>query len=856
MTERWIVNVCPFLHFDNARTQDYEHNVSIASWNIKSALDFLDIDPSHKFCVSQVTLLEGFKRLFPNYWDSLHEHVLDGRIEVVGGTYVMPDLILPDGESIVRQFLLGTRWIREELGVDVKTGWAIDSAGHCAQMPQVLRQCGIDSYFFWRGQQHDAPTEFIWKGPDGSRVNAVWLSTGFEAAAWLSENTREAFATLLHLVNECGRRATSTNLFIPVGGELVPPPPHLDGIVRQWNETFPDMHAVVVVPNEFATKQRAVQANMPVISGELASGRFAPVRSGGLSSRVRLKLANRRLEGLLYLLEIYQALAGIHDMTDDVDNLWRILLFNQDHNIIRGTCGDGAYTLAMRRYEKAIAGAEDMLETAIDGLSAHVGCQDGHPGIVVFNPLPWARSDVARVAVDTTVIGGASFSIRAPDGTAVPYQVVGEDTESGQVEVVFIATDVPSLGYRTYAVVPSEAPPDTAGPIRTGDNWVETEDYSLEFDRFSGAITRLFDKETQSELFRREAMYITMENEAGDTYRHAESPLTSEASVLTSLRTAGKTTVVESGPVRAVVEVTGKIGSSQRTHRVTVYNGLRRIDFEVGLDLRDARKRVRLNFELNVFTDEVGTGAQFMVQRRHVPPTDTCGNDPGPGTFPALDWVDCVGPDKGVCIIAVGLREFEYRDGRLSVTLVRSVSDLSHGLDDEVQPAPLALDLGQHSFRGAIFPHRVADSTEAWMAAAECRLPLLCYPLDKDHGGGPLPTEATLFSVEGVQLALSSYRPAPVPDEYVVRLYEPVGASGRTRVSFYRDVESATLLDLRERVIGELPHDRRTVTIPVDPYSIVTLRVKLAPLPVREQAAASPGPHASSTPADHDPSEE
>ncbi|MHA2214082.1 MAG: glycoside hydrolase family 38 N-terminal domain-containing protein [Candidatus Thorarchaeota archaeon] len=114
MGNRWIVNLCPFLHFDNSRTQTYEHNISIVSWNVKSVLDFLDVHADHKFCLDQVTLFEGFGRLFPNYLDTLHERVLEGRIEVVGGTYVMPDFLIPDGESIVRQFLLGNKFFREE----------------------------------------------------------------------------------------------------------------------------------------------------------------------------------------------------------------------------------------------------------------------------------------------------------------------------------------------------------------------------------------------------------------------------------------------------------------------------------------------------------------------------------------------------------------------------------------------------------------------------------------------------------------------------------------------------------------------------------------------------------------------
>ena len=123
-----MVNICPFLHFDNSRTETYEHNISIVSWNVKSVLDYLDVHEDHKFCLDQITLLEGFKRLFPNYWNTLHQRILEGRIEIVGGTYVMPDFIIPDGESLARQFLYGNKFTHSELGVNVRVGWAVDSS--------------------------------------------------------------------------------------------------------------------------------------------------------------------------------------------------------------------------------------------------------------------------------------------------------------------------------------------------------------------------------------------------------------------------------------------------------------------------------------------------------------------------------------------------------------------------------------------------------------------------------------------------------------------------------------------------------------------------------------------------------
>ncbi len=774
-----------------------------------------------------MTLLEGFKRLFPNYWDSLHSNVLDGRLEIVGGTYVMPDFVLPDGESIVRQFLVGITFFREELGVDVKTGWAIDSSGHTSQMPQILRQCGIDSYYFWRGQRHNTPSEFVWKGPDGSRVNAIWLAQGFDQASWLPETTREAFSKLMEIVDDVGRRASSSNLFVPVGGELVPPLPHLADIVRQWNQTFPDMRMAIVTPQEFTDKLRSVQAELPTISGSLVAGRFTGVRSGGLSARVRLKIKNRRLETLLHLAELYLSLSKNHNKNKDLDNIWRILLFNQDHNLIRGTCADEPYSLAIRRYNQALEMTEEILADAIGDVASGIGRPEGFCSYAIFNPLPWQRDDIVHVPCNVGSMGTKFFEIRDSENKQVPYQKLGEPNDKGYVEIAFIAREMPSLGYKVFTVVPSEKKPDFESSIRVGNNWVETNDYSIEFDAFSGAISRIFDKDNQFEVIRDNSNYLTMESEVGDIYRHSESELATKSSEITSLRWAGKPEVIESGPIRSIVEISGKIENSIRTQRVILYDGLKRIDLESHLDFKDISKRVRVNFPVNVFSTEVTVGTQFGAEAISPEPAGLEEwDDQNGGAFPALDWVDCTGPDFGLSMITFGLHEFEFRDGILKLTLLRSVNHLSHGLDDEVVTANSARELGQHTFRYALLPHSDDWQTvKSWRTAAEYLYPLIGYPLDCDVGGAT--GHGSFLNVSGMDLVLSCYKPTNNPNEYIVRFYEPSGRNGNVAIAFDQEVESAILVDLCENEIGELSYEGYAISIPVDSHSIITVKVQL-----------------------------
>ena len=56
-----------------------------------------------------------------------HQQILDrvkqGRWEMAGGIWVEPDLNMPDGESLVRQLLIGKRFFKNNFGTDVHIGW-------------------------------------------------------------------------------------------------------------------------------------------------------------------------------------------------------------------------------------------------------------------------------------------------------------------------------------------------------------------------------------------------------------------------------------------------------------------------------------------------------------------------------------------------------------------------------------------------------------------------------------------------------------------------------------------------------------------------------------------------------------
>ena len=88
--------------------------------------------------------------------------------------WVEPDFNLPDGETTVRELLLGQRYAKEHLGADVHVGWNPDSFGFSWQLPQIYRKSGIDSFMTQKmtwNETNQLPFRlFWWQSPDGSKV--------------------------------------------------------------------------------------------------------------------------------------------------------------------------------------------------------------------------------------------------------------------------------------------------------------------------------------------------------------------------------------------------------------------------------------------------------------------------------------------------------------------------------------------------------------------------------------------------------------------------------------------------------------------------------------------------------------
>ncbi len=152
---------------------------------IDQLLDLAAGDPELRFVLDgQTIVLEDYCAIRPDREPLVAEHIAAGRF-AVGPWYVQPDSLLPSGESLVRNLLIGRRTARR-FGACSLVAYVPDSFGHPAQLPQLFRGFGLDGFVYWRGNGAELDRlgpRWRWRAPDGSSVRALLLSAGYFAAA-------------------------------------------------------------------------------------------------------------------------------------------------------------------------------------------------------------------------------------------------------------------------------------------------------------------------------------------------------------------------------------------------------------------------------------------------------------------------------------------------------------------------------------------------------------------------------------------------------------------------------------------------------------------------------------------------
>ena len=764
-----------------------------------TVLKLMDEYPNYKFMSSQPQLYAFLKERYPELYEKAKQRIKEKRWEPEGGMWVEADCNLTSGESLVRQFMHGKRFFKEEFGVDNRILWLPDVFGYSGALPQIMKKCGIDYFMTTKlawNQFNKVPYDtMMWRGIDGTEVLTHLITT-----LGVSQPIKDYFTTyngMLHPDAIMGGWMRYQNK--DINNDILVSYGYGDGgggPTREMLETSIRMEkgikGIPKVRQEFSRTyfeelEERVKGDrrLPVWEGEF----YFEYHRGTYTSMARNKRSNRKAELGLMDLELLSVLAQAQAAypAEELDRMWKKVLINQFHDILPGSAIHEVYEVTKEEYaalQKEIKALEE------ERLHALVG--DGE-GITIFNTTGHDRSDIVEL--------GEIHAEALKDAEGVIYPV--QKTAEGAVVYV---EHLPSKGYKTFAAVSSEIEQKTPF-VLVDDHTLETPFYTIHLDA-EGRFDRIYDKENDRE--------VLQDGKKGNQFRmYEDKPMCFDNWDVDIYYTEKYWDVndvismewTECGPVRATLEMERKESNSVIHQKIHFYADSRRIEFETYVDWKEHQTLLKVHFPVNVHTDEATFDVQFgnLTRKVHTNTSwdkarfESCGQK----------WIDLSEGHYGVSMLNDCKYGHSVKDSDMALTLIKS----------GIEPNPVA-DQEEHYFTYAIYPH-----AEKWQEAKTVEQ---AYDLNQPAiavAGGKPGSLLSKASVDRSNVVLETIKCAESGHGIIIRMYESENALTKTNLVVEGNYNKAFVCNLLEEEEAELELKDGVVCVQLKPYEVVTVKL-------------------------------
>jgi alpha-mannosidase len=824
-------------HVDMAWLWPWTETVEVVRNTFQSVLDLMREYPDLKFTMSSARTYEWMQEKYPDMFEQIKQRVKEGRWEVIGGMWVEPDLNMPDGESLVRQILVGKRYFQKNFGADIKIGWNPDSFGYNWQLPQIYKKSGMDyfvtSKLLWATDYTKFPYRlFWWEAPDGSRLltyfpheyanefdpQQVTQDLSLYAPSIYGAKVAGAPQMLyLYGIGDHGGGPTRTML-------------DRANRLRDPNTAFPKIE-FSTAKEFFADMDRELpNLKVPVWKDEL----YFEYHRGVFTTQADTKQRIRHDEELILDAEKYASLAALFGRPyaqDQFELAWKNLLFDHFHDVMPGSGIAVNYLDAKRNLEDVARSAKEITDGALDEILAHANTQgDGVP-VVVFNSLSWRRTEVVEAEVQLPSHAEQVEVVNAA-GQQVESQLLSIDGATNRARLLLLAGKVPALGYETYFV-------RSAGKARlvamsqvvsASSNTLSNGYVRLAVDPQTGCITSLLDQRTQTESL------APSETDSGGPTTHAcgnllqafaDKPQRWDAWNIDSdfekqhwdLDKADDVKLVEPGPLRAVIRVKKHFQNSTFVQDITMYAGVPRVDVKMQVEWHEKHILLKVAFPLSAHSDKAIFEIPYGSIER--PTTRNTPAEQAKFEVPAQRWADLSDTKHGFSLLNDSKYGYDVKGNVLRLSLLRSPE----------WPDPHA-DEGHHEFTYSMYPHG-GNWRDAQTVRRGYELNYKLIAMQAQKHGGTLPSEHSFARVEPDNVVLTAIKKSEDDDSLVLRFYEWAGRETDVKLQLPGGAQSASETDLMERPIASLAVDHLTlnndaVTVHTKPYEIKTLKVRFA----------------------------
>jgi len=824
-------------HIDMAWLWPWTETVEVVRNTFQSVLDLMREYPDFKFTMSSARTYEWMQEKYPDMFEQIKQRVKEGRWEVIGGMWVEPDLNMPDGESLVRQILVGKRYFHKNFGADIKIGWNPDSFGYNWQLPQIYKKSGIDyfvtSKLLWATDYTKFPYRlFWWEAPDGSRLltyfpheyandfNPEQMTKDLSLYAPLIYGTKVTDSPqMLYLYGIGDHGGGPTRTMLDQANRL-----------RDPNTVFPKIDFSTAKGFFADLNQELPNLKVPTWKDEL----YFEYHRGVYTSQADTKLRIRHDEELMLDAEKYASVASLFGRPyaqDQFELAWKNLLFDHFHDVMPGSGIAVNYLDAKRNLEDVARSASELTHSALEEILAHINTQgDGAP-VVVLNSLSWPREEVIDAEVQ---LPGQAQHVEVIDaaGHRVESQLLTMDSATNRARLLILAA-TPSMGYKTYFVrstpKPTNAPDVYNGrlmqAVRASGDTMQNDAIRVTIDSQTGCITSLYDLRNQTEAL------APSETDTGGPKTSVcgnllqafyDKPQKWDAWNIDAdfekqhwdLDKADEVKLVEGGPLRAITRVTKHFQNSTFVQDITMYAGVPRVDVKMQVDWHEKHILLKVAFPLSAHSDKATFEIPYGSIER--PTTRNTPAEQAKFEVPAQRWADLSDTKRGFSLLNDSKYGYDVKGNVLRLSLLRSPE----------WPDPHA-DEGHHEFTYSLYPH-----AGSWRDAQTVRrgyeLNYKPIAIQSQKHDGTLPAEYSFVKIESDNVVLTAVKKSEDDDSLVLRFYEWDGKAVDVKLHLPAGAQAASETDLMEKSITELAVHDDIVTVHTKPYEIKTIKARFA----------------------------
>lgn len=769
-------------HIDPAWLWRWQEGYSEVLSTFRSALDRIAEFDEFVFTCAGALYYQFAEETDPAMFREIRTAVKNGRWVIVGGQLIQPDCNLPCGESFARHGLLAQRYFEEKFGVRARVGYNVDSFGHSAMLPQILKKTGLDAYVFMRPSPGEYPfpfpkNTFLWVAPDGTGIPAsriLHYTCDFDKAAErIGKDAQTAEQNKEPMMS-----------FYGVGNHGGGPTVAMIRALTALKLESEDGQYRFSSPNDFFTGIKP--ENLPVLSGDLLHH-----ASGCYSALMEIKAMNIRAEAALLSAEkadMAAVLAGLSASPASLSEAWIPTLFNQFHDILGGCTIRRAAEDAVAFFGKSIATAAVTENRALQKILWQIDTSAG-------NRAPTGKTDTvmwetSERGAPAAVFNLNAFSLRTPvrfsrevasvtdeNGTPVPLASVrsGVTNQKEKYETEILA-DLPSFGYRLYwlrrgkgeerqalrpvPVTPKKADAQgTPAPVSA-----ENRSLSVGFDQ-KGVLCRLTDKKRSLDLLCGGISLCVMDETHCDTWAHGVFAFDREVGRMepTDFR-------AEQTPISEIFTTRYVFGRSSLLLRVTLYPETDEVFLDCKVDWHEEHRVLKLCIP-----------TAFPVGERVAVPFGFTDRRADGKEHPMGRWLLLSDGKTGLGVATDTRTAYDCRDGLLRLTLLRSPLYADHF--GERDDACEFTEQGVQEFRAALLltdrdPVRLSQMAQTLVS------PPAAY--FTTYHKGALPEREQFLEITAPNIALTAFKGAEDGNGYVLRCHEVAGRSARTEIRIPR----------------------------------------------------------------------